>query len=206
MKSSKIQQPIENIIKSRIYGHGRGWCFTPNDFIGLGSSDAILKALQRITAAGVIRRLAQGIYDYPQQHPKLGVVFSGADSIADAVARKHNIRIQPSGAHAANALGLSEQVPARVTFLTDGQTKKIKVGNTTIIFKNTTPKNMSLAGTEMGLIIQALKYIGQNAITPNMERSIKTRIVKMDEKALQQAQKMVPAWMNKLFRRMRGAL
>lgn len=206
MKSQKLVQSIENKAKKRILGYGRGWCFTSHDFIDIGSPDAVLKSLQRLRTAGVIRRLAQGIYDYPQHHPKLGLVFSGVDSIANAIARKYGIRIQTSGAYAANALGLSEQVPARVVFLTEGQSKKIKVGNTTIVFRKTTPQNMALAGTEMGLIIQALKYLGQDSITPRIEASIKARIVKMDQKIIMRAFEISPVWIRKLFSRLKEAL
>lgn len=39
-------QPIEKMIKNRIYGKGRGWCFTPNRFSDLGNDDAIRQALR----------------------------------------------------------------------------------------------------------------------------------------------------------------
>ncbi len=63
-----------------------------------------------------------------------------------------------------------------------------------------------LAGTEMGLIIQALKYLGQDSITSIMETSIKPRIAKMDEKILMSAFKVAPAWIRKLLVRMKETL
>lgn len=204
MKNTKKPYRIDIKVKNRVVGHGKGWSFTPNDFIDLGSQEAVWKSLQRLCAKGIIRRLAQGIYDYPRRHSKIGLVFPEADSIARALARKYNIQIQPSGAHAANILHLSEQVPARVVYLTEGQTKKIRVSNTTIVFRRTTPKNMKFAESEMGLIIQALRYFGQENITPEMKSILKTYLVKMDSKTIKAAMKVTPAWMIKLFRQIRG--
>ena len=67
-------QTIDSRLKSRIYGHGRGAVFTPNDFLDLGGRDAVDKALSRLTARGVIRRLARGLYEYPREHPELGTL------------------------------------------------------------------------------------------------------------------------------------
>ena len=118
-------QPIDKQVRSRIYGHGRGWVFTPKHFQGLGSGAAIDSALRRLRAAGVIRQLARGLYDYPKQHAILGDVAPSADAIARALVVRDAIRLQPSGAYAANVLGLSEQVPSRIVFLTDGPARKV---------------------------------------------------------------------------------
>ncbi|MBF0105299.1 MAG: hypothetical protein HQM16_08225 [Deltaproteobacteria bacterium] len=204
MTRLNISHRIDITVKNMIIGHGKGWSFTAHDFVDLGSQEAVWKSLQRLCLKGTIRRLAQGIYNYPRVHPKIGFVFPGVDSIARAIARKYSIRIQPSGAYAANVLHLSEQVPARVVYLTEGQTKKIRVSNTTIIFKRTTPKNMTLAESEMGLIIQALKYFGRKNITPEMISFLKPQLIKMDSKTVKVAMKVAPVWMTKLFKQMRG--
>lgn len=70
----KKSQPIDSRIRSRIYGHGKGWVFTPKHFQDLGSSAAIDSSLRRLKAADTIRHLSRGLYDYPGNDPILGTV------------------------------------------------------------------------------------------------------------------------------------
>ena len=82
-----------------IYGHGKGWVFTPGYFSGMKEDPrAVGVALGRLNKQGVIRRLARGIYDYPKDHPKLGRLTPNPDSIARALAGNGKIRLQPTGA------------------------------------------------------------------------------------------------------------
>jgi len=122
----KQSQAVDSQVRSRIYGNGRGWVFTPRHFQGLGSSDSIDSSLRRLKAAGIIRQLARGLYDYPVQDQVLGTVAPSADAIARALVVRDAIRLQLSGAYAANVLGLSEQVPSRIVFLTDGLPARLR--------------------------------------------------------------------------------
>ena len=71
------------------------------------------------------------------------------------------IRLQPSGAYAANLLGLSEQVPMKIVFFTDGPTRNLQVGKQRIQLKHTTPRTMATAGVLRGSVIQALRHLGK---------------------------------------------
>lgn len=132
-------QSIENSIKNRIYGSGKGSLFTPTQFLDLGGRDAVDKALSRLAARDTIQRLARGLYHFPKKHPVLGVLLPKPEEIAQAIARRDVARVQPTGAYAANLLGLSEQVPAKAFFLTDGLSRKVKLGSMEISLKQTTP-------------------------------------------------------------------
>src|SRR5476651_872420 len=123
---------VNKQIVSRIYGSGRGSVFTPIDFSDLGTRGDIGVALLSLSRRGTIRRLQRGIYDYPKTHPEIGILTPPPETVAQAVARGASQRIQPAGAFAANILGLSEQVPARVVFLTDGRNRKITIGRQVI--------------------------------------------------------------------------
>ncbi|MDB6109150.1 MAG: hypothetical protein JWR69_900 [Pedosphaera sp.] len=131
---------IDAKMLSRIYGHGKGAVFTPNAFLDIGSRNAIDKALSRSAAKGTIRRLARGLYDYPKTHPNLGLLSPSPDTIAKALQDRDAIRLQPSGAYAANFLHLSDQVPAKIVFLTDGASKTVRIGKQEIRLQKTTPK------------------------------------------------------------------
>ncbi len=81
----KNSQSIDSKIRSRIYGNGKGWVFTPKHFQDLGSSAAIESTLRRLKAEGIIRQLARGLYDFPAGDPVLGTVAPSADAIARAL-------------------------------------------------------------------------------------------------------------------------
>ena len=118
MAGKKQAESVDSKVLNRICSHVRGWVFTPDAFQDLGSRAAVDVALRRQKRAGTIRQLARGLYDYPANHPQLGLLYPSADAVAKALAGRDALRLQPSGAYAANLLGLSEQVPMRVVFLT----------------------------------------------------------------------------------------
>ena len=199
-----MAQLIENTIKNRIYGHGRGWCFTIDHFSDLKNNENVKKALQNLTNKGMIRRLARGLYDYPRQDPDMGTLSPDIDSIAKAISEKDHVRIQASGAYAANLVGLSEQVPAKVVFATEGVAKKVVIGKLEISFKRASPKSMVMAGTEMGLIIQALRHIGSHRVDAQMKQTLKRRLKKIHRKEFNKALKYSPTWIRELLIKLVG--
>jgi len=190
----------ESKAMNRIYGHGRGWVFTPAHLADLGTRDAVASALKRFKAAGVIRQLARGLYDYPVEHPVLGTVAPSADAIARALVVRNAIRLQPSGAYAANVLGLSEQVPSRIVFLTDGPARKVKIGKQEIILQHTTPRNMATAGSKSGTLIQALRYLGQDHVDEKVVATLRRHISPEDRAAIRKDLRHAPAWIADLLR------
>src|ERR1700731_2756819 len=142
----KNTQSIDSQILTRINGWGRCSVFVPGDFLDIGSREAVDLALHRLARKGTIRRLARGGDDFPKEHPGLGLLSPPADAVAHALAGRDRTRLQPAGAYAANILGLSEQVPAKAIFLTDGPSRTVKIGPTTIQLRRTTPRNMEAAG------------------------------------------------------------
>ena len=195
-------QSIQNQVLSRIYGKKRGWVFTPASFLDLGSDLSVRKAMQIFCDRGQIRPLAPDLYDYPRNHPKLGILSPTPEQIAKALAGKDNLRIQPSGAYAANILGLSEQVPAKAVFLTDAADRRITVGRQEIILKRTTPRNMATAGRTSGLVIQALRYLGRRHVDDSVVEVLARRLSKDDRQALMKDIRYAPAWIGAIFRRL----
>jgi hypothetical protein len=197
-------QSIENKITSRIYGHGRGWCFTPRSFQDIGSAEAVRIALFRLKKKGVIRQLASGLYDYPQFHEKMGLLSPDPMKIATALSTKASTRLQPAGALAANILGLSDQVPAKIVFLTDGKTQQIKIGRQDILFKKASPRNLSAAGKKSGLVIQALHHIGMENITRHQIRILRKALTNEEKAQLKKDRIYAPIWMHKFLREIEG--
>ena len=174
--------------------------FTPSAFARVGTPRSVGMALTRLTRKGVIRQLARGLYEVPQSHPTLGRVPASTEAIAKALAGRHAIRLQPIGAYAANALGLSEQVPVRTVFLTDGPSRKVKIGKREIILKRTTPRNMATAGRPSGMVIQALRWTGERNVDNKVVAQLRRALKSEDRATLTKDAHLAPAWIAAIFR------
>ena len=195
-----MTESVDSQVFTAIKRHGRGWVFVPADFLDIGSREAIDITLHRLAKKGSIRRLARGVYDFPKDHPVLGRLAPSADAVAQAIAGRDRTRLQPTGAYAANALGLSEQVPAKAVFLTDGPSRTVRVGPTTIQLRRTTARNMAAAGRLSGLLIQALRELGEENVTPERREHLKRAIPARQRRELLKDIRLAPAWMHQIFR------
>jgi hypothetical protein len=161
-------QAIEQKILSRIYGRGRGWAFTKTDFVAGFGEVNIHQALSGLARAGKIRRVCHGVYDYPRYSDLLGETLSpDVDQVAQALARKFNWRIQPSGEAALNLLGLSTQVPGRWIYLSDGPSREYAIGEDgrqVLAFRKSPLKDSGFKYRESGLLVQALKALGKERV------------------------------------------
>ena len=193
---------IDSKVLRRIRSHGRGWVFTPEHFKDLGSRDAVASALKRAKQSGGIRQLARGLYDYPREHPALGILEPAIDDIAAALAGRDALCLQPTGAYAANLLGLSAQVPMKVVYLTDGRSRMVQIGKRQITLKHTTPRNMATAGKVSGLVIQALRHIGQPYVNEPVISQLNKRLDQPARKQLMKDIRYAPAWIAKIIRRL----
>jgi Family of unknown function (DUF6088) len=196
----KTSQSIDSRILAIIRGRGRGCVFVPADFLDIGSREAVDTVLHRLTRKGTVRRLARGVYDFPKEHSVLGPLQPSAEAVAQALAGRDRTRLQPAGAYAANALGLSEQVPAKAVFLTDGPSRTVKIGPSTIQLRRTTAKNMAAAGRLSGLLIQALRELGEEHVTLERRAHLKRTIPARKRRELIKDLRLAPAWMHPIFR------
>ena len=198
----KTTQSIDSRIVARIHRRGRGSVLVAGDFLDIGSREAVDLALHRLARKGMIRRLTRGVYDFPKEHPVLGLLSPSPDTVARALAGRDRTRLQPAGAYAANALGLSEQVPAKAVFLTDGASRTVKIGQTTIQLRRTTPRNMAAAGRLSGLIIQALRELGKEHVTAARVEQLKRTLPADKRRELLKDLTLAPAWMHPIFRQL----
>lgn len=172
-----MPQGIENKIISRIYGHGRGWAFTKTDFVAEFDEANIHQALSSLSKAGKIRRVCRGVYDYPGYSDLLQRQLSpDPDQVAQALARKFNWRIQPSGDAALNLLGLSTQVPGRWVYLSDGPGREYEIGTHALVFRQSALKDVGFKYRESGLIVQALKALGRERVDQSVIDRIRQQL------------------------------
>ena len=192
-------------LRKRLSGKGRGYVFTPSDFLDLGPRSSVDQALSRLTAQGVIRRLSQGIYDYPQSSPRLGLLSPNPDALAQALARKNDHVLQVSPARAANMLGLTTQVPAQAVYLTDGPSRTRKIGRQTIQMKHASQQRLAGAGRVSGAVFQALRYVGRDNIDDKVISKLRTALSEDDRADLMKHSLAVPEWMRPVARQIAAA-
>lgn len=154
-------------IMKRVSAHGRGkWVCSPTDFLDLGNRDAVDQALSRLVKAGKLRRIGHGLYDMPRFSDVLKrPAPANMDAVVSALERRDGVRIMPDGPVAANQLGLTNAVPAKVSYLTDGSSRTVKIGGTTIQFRHASPSIMQWAGKPAAPVLQALRWLGREAAT-----------------------------------------
>jgi predicted transcriptional regulator of viral defense system len=177
-----------------------GWVFTPREFAALGSRAAIDQTLSRLHRAGKIRRLARGIYEFPRVHPHIGVLSPSSEAVARAVAARTQSRIMVSGATALNLLGLSTQVPVQNLYLTEGPSSTVRIGNQTVTLKHVAPSKIIGAGTEAGIIIQAVRSFGQRRIREIPSQSLAKRLPSPVKAAVKRLAPAAPAWSQPVLR------
>lgn len=188
-------QPIENKIISRIYGRGRGWAFTKTDFVADFGEANIHQSLSNLSKTGRIRRVCRGVYDYPRYSALLQQELSpDIDQVAQALARKFNWRIQPSGDAALNLLGLSTQVPGRWIYLSDGPSREYNIGKTTLAFKQTALKEVGFKRRKTGLLVHALKALGRERINENIIDAIRRQLDTKETEQILKDARSVTGW------------
>ncbi len=199
-KRRKRSQSVEGAIFARILGTGRGYVFTPSEFLDLGGRWAVYSALARAARDGRIRKLTRGLYDYPRIDSDRRVMWPATDAVLRALKGREATRFQPSGAHAANVLGLSEQVPLRVTVLTDGKSRTVTIGPRKIVLKHATPRQMATAGKKSGTIIHALKWLGATSVDASVIRRVRAQLTPRERKELLLDARSAPVWMTRVIR------
>jgi hypothetical protein len=188
-------QSIDKSIIHRIRGSGAGSVFSPTQFLDIGERSAVGVALHRLAKAGKIRRIRRGLYDLPRSHPIIGQTAPDIMATVRALMAGSHAQWQFTGAYAANALGLSDQVPAKIIILTDGVPRKVSLGKLTLSFRRAAPRNMLGAGQRVGLVIQALRYLkGSPAMAKHIAK-LKKDLDADTKKDLAELAPKLPAWM-----------
>jgi len=193
-------QSLDNKVIYKIKKAKRGTLFFTEDFLTFGSAKAVAKALERLVIKEMLSRVARGIYARLESDPVLGILKPGTEAMAQAIAKRDKARIVPTGSLALNALGLSTQVPMNIVYLTDGAARKIDLGKRKILFKKTSPKNLSAIGKISSLVIQAAKEIGKNQISENEIQILIKHLKKEDPYRLEHDIKLAPEWIRIIMR------
>jgi predicted transcriptional regulator of viral defense system len=200
MARKKTTKSLDSKVIRRIRATKSASVFSAMHFFDLGTRASVDKALSRLAKAGILRRVGRGLYDLPRTHPLLGTLSPRPEKAVEVMAKKEGIQLRPSGAASANALGLSEQVPAKIVYQTDGQSRKINIAGQQVELKHRSARQMALSPKPTGLIASALKSLGKKHITLSQLQKLRRRLSSEDRRILKKELPLVPAWMHPHFR------
>ncbi len=191
----KVLHPIANKLLARLESSA-GAIVPVKDLLDLGPRATVDQALSRLVRQGRIQRVQRGLYAWPRTSVLLKrPAMPSPDELAQAWAKKNGLRLVPSGAYAANLLGLTTQVPAKITYYTNGRTKTLILGPYSIQLLNRGPKTMDVEGRVSALVLQALRYVGKGGVTPEKIARLRAVLHKRDRADLVRALAHAPAWM-----------
>ena len=174
-----MNESIEDKVLAKSKKCGRGSVFFVGNFISYGNRDAVNKALERLVEKGQMLRVARGIYCYPKMEKiyGLGMVPPSLEDIAKAMAKRDGARIVPTGLYAQYQLGLTQQIPMNIAYLTDGVSRTINLGEgKNIKFKHVSPRYFSIRSRLALLLTTALKDWKVENLTDEQVATIKMKL------------------------------
>jgi predicted transcriptional regulator of viral defense system len=183
-------------IMKRVRSRGRGWVFTPKDFIDFGTRGSVDMALSRLAKGGGIRRIGRGLYHYPVRHDKLGDLTPDPARIAEALSKQSGDQLAASGAAAVNRLGLSNQVPARMSFATTGRSRIREAAGRSFTFKHSRAPVLANAPDAVNAVVQALAHLGRHNVDGETIQRFASRLGDHDLRLLDRARPDMPGWMS----------
>ncbi|MGE0717777.1 MAG: DUF6088 family protein [Alphaproteobacteria bacterium] len=159
----------------------------------LGSRAAVDQALSRLVRQGRLLRAGRGVHVLPvvSRH---GIRAPAAEKVVAAIASQRGESIVSSGAAAANALGLSPQVPVRTVYLTSGPSRSLTLGAQTIELRHAPRWQLVLADRPAGEAIRALAWAGPARASEAL-RAIKRRLPPSALQEIVAARAQLPSWL-----------
>lgn len=201
-----MKESVQKTVTKRIEEEGRGAFFFGQDFADVGTPEAVKKVLQRLEKAGMLLRIAPGIYYYPKidEEYGLGVLYPSLSEIAEAIAKRDRATIVPTGAYALNMLGLSTQVPTNAVFCSSGSTRCVSIGEGRgIQFVHTSSvKKLAFQSRLMMLIVSALREIGEDQITDEQLAIIKEHLSHVSQEDYNHDIQLAPAWVRQILHKL----
>jgi len=170
-----------------------GGVLSPKEFLHLGSRSAVDQAFSRLAKAGKLLRVARGAYAAPVSS-RFGARAPAPEKVVQALAEQSGEIVVPHGASAANALGLTQQVPIREVYLTSGRTKRLTLGRSEVLVKHAPRWMLALGTRPAGAAVRALAWIGPSHAGESL--AILRRTLPQSEwQALASARATLPGWM-----------
>jgi hypothetical protein len=200
-----MAESIDKEIFDSIRKRGRGFVFFARGYSHFSNPKRVQKALEQLVANGSIIRVARGIYCFPKKDKiwGTGYLYPPYDDIANAIAKKESAKIVPTGVHALNRVGLSEQLPLRFVYLTSGRSKTIKLEDgQELRFVHTALKNLQFYSRNAMLVTFALKEIGKENITDEQKEHVLQFLANEKKTHLKHDLALMPEWIQMIIQQL----
>lgn len=195
-----MQSAVIDRVKSRISHSKFGEVFFVSSFPEY-DVEYVTKLLSILEKEGTITRISKGVY-VKARKTRFGTLYPSASELVREIAKRDKAAVIATGDTAANQLGLSTQVPMNSTFLTTGSSRKLTLGKRTVTLKHGAPKNFAFKGKLIQDIVQALRSIGEQNLTPENERQIAKLLAESSEKeTIEYDLRLAPVWMRNIINR-----
>jgi hypothetical protein len=193
MLSTDQAQSVSARIAQRVKRLPKGQPFSISRFTGFGTKNAVSKAIARLVNRGELERVYRGIYMRPKPGLYLARVRPNLWQLICLITRQDGLSLQIHGANAVRKFGLSTQMPLIPIYYTSGSSRSVFIGKAEIRLVHAAPMVMQHAGTEVGVAISALFYLGKGGSTPECITAIKKRLRPEDLVTLMACK--MPRWM-----------
>ena len=195
-----MQSAVIDKVKSRISHSKFGEVFFVSSFPEY-DVEYVTKLLSILEKEGTITRISKGVY-VKARKTRFGTLYPSASELVREIAKRDKAAVIATGDTAANQLGLSTQVPMNSTFLTTGSSRKLTLGKRTVTLKHGAPKNLAFKGKLIQDIVQALRSIGEQNLTPENEKQIAKLLAESSEKeTIEHDLRLAPVWMRNIINR-----
>lgn len=170
-----------------------GGVLSAKELLHLGARAAVDQALSRMARDGHLERACRGVYFRPIKS-RFGSRSPAAFELARGIGTRMGETVVPQGAVAANALGLTTQVPVREVFWTSGPNRELKLGAQKVEFRHVPRWQLILPGQPAGDAIRALAWAGPKHAEKTV-RALGAKLSPSERDALIASRGALPSWL-----------
>ena len=174
-------------------GRPEGTPLVAKELLHLGGRAAVDQVLSRLVQRGTLLRAGRGIYVLPVES-RYGVRAPSAVKMVEGLANQRGDIIVSHGAAAANALGLTTQVPMRAVYLTSGPSRRLKLGAQMVEFRHAPIWQLIFPGRAAGEVVRALAWLGPEKAREAIEK-LRTKLPASQLKEVASARPRLPTWL-----------
>lgn len=186
---SALTEQILRLTSSR----SEGEVISPREFLHLAGRAAVDQALSRLARQGKLMRVTRGAYVAPVVG-RFGSRPPSPEKTVRSLAEKNGEVVVAHGAAAANALGLTTQVPSREVFVTSGRNRRLSFGSRVVELKHAPRWQLALGERPAGAAVRALAWLGPQHARESLV-NIRKRFAPVEWAALTKSRSALPSWM-----------
>lgn len=186
-------QTLSKQVMEHAAGLPEGTPLVAKELLHLGSRAAVDQVLSRLVRRSTLLRAGRGIYVLPVAS-RFGSRAPSAVKVVEGLATQRGEIIVSHGAAAANALGLTTQVPMRAVYLTSGRSRRLKLGAQTVEFRHAPVWQLIFPGRAAGEVVRALAWLGPKKAGEALQK-LRSKLPASALEEVASARARLPTWM-----------